>query len=151
MADLISMKGRDGTRGKFCIIEWITTHEPTVCKDFACKLLIDELTVRRLHMKHKDNKEFVRAVFEKWLSRDDDDEDEVSQPCTWESLVQCAEDSGLDGTFIKLLRDNVLRRKCIRNLIVDHYTSALQHVAHASTAPCLRCRPYQEQQDFFTR
>ena len=114
MADLISMKRRDGTRGKFRIIDWITTHEPTVCKDFAYKLLIDELTVRKLQMKHKDNKdseEFVRAVFEKWLSRDDDDEDEMSQPCTWESLVQCAEDSGFDGTFIKLLRDNVPRRK----------------------------------------
>ena len=111
MTDLISMKRRDGARGKFRIIEWITTHEPTVCKDFAYKLLFDELTVRKLQMKHKDSEEFVRAVFEKWLSRDDDDEDEMSQPCTWESLVKCAEDSGLDGMFLKLLRDNVPRRK----------------------------------------
>ena len=111
MADLISLKRRDGTRGKFRIIDWITTHDPTVCKDFAYKLLIDELTVRKLHMKHKDSEEFVRAVFEKWLNRDDDDEDEMSRPCTWESLIQCAEESGLDGTFIKLLRDNVPKRK----------------------------------------
>ena len=111
MADLISMTRRDGTRGKFRIIDWITSHESTVCKDFAYKLLIDELTVRKLQMKHKDSEEFVRAVFEKWLSRDDDDEDEMSQPCTWESLIQCAEDSGLDGTFIKLLGGNVPRRK----------------------------------------
>ena len=110
MADLTSMKRRDGTEGKFRIIDWIASHEPTVCKDFAYKLLIDELTVKKLQMKHKDSEEFVRAVFEKWLSRDGD-EYEMLQPCTWESLVQCAEDSGLDGTFIKLLRDNVLRRK----------------------------------------
>ena len=111
MADLISMKRRDGTRGKFRIIEWITTHEPTVCKDFAYKLLIDELTVRKLQMKHKDSEEFVRTVFEKWLSRDDDDEDEILQPCTWESLIQCAKVSGLDGMFLILLRDNAPRRK----------------------------------------
>ena len=111
MANLISMTRRDGTRGKFRIIDWITSHESTVCKDFAYKLLIDELTVRKLQMKHKDSEEFVRTVFEKWLSRDDDDEDEMSQPCTWDSLIWCAEDSGLDGTFITLLRGNVPRRK----------------------------------------
>ena len=112
MADLISMKRRDGTRGKFHIIDWMP-HMSLLCVKTAYKLLIDELTVKKLHiqMKHKDSEEFVRAVFEKWLSRDDDDEDEMSQPCTWESLIQCAEDSGLDGIFIKLLRENVPRRK----------------------------------------
>ena len=59
MADLISMKRRDGTKGKFCIIDWVTSHEPTVCEDFAYKLRIDELAVRKLQMKHKDSEEFL--------------------------------------------------------------------------------------------
>ena len=65
MADLICMKRRDGTRGKFHIIKWITSHESTVCKDFAFKLLIDELTVRKLLMKYRDSEEFVRTGLEK--------------------------------------------------------------------------------------
>ena len=102
------MRKRDGSRGNLRIIEWITAHKYTQCVDFAHKLLVDKLSVKKLSVKHSDDKdEFVRAVIKRWLDRDDDDEDEESLPCTWEALVVCAQDAGLDGVFVKLLRDNV--------------------------------------------
>ena len=110
MPELISMKKRDGARGKLKIIKWITSHELPQCVDFAHKLLVDPLTVKKLCTNHKDDKEeFVRAVLQEWINRDDDDDDEESLPCTWETLVQCSRDASLDGEFIRLLRDNVLK------------------------------------------
>ena len=88
-------------------MEWIITHRSTQCVYFAYQLLVDNFTVKRLYKKHPDKNEFVRAVLERWLDRDDDDEDAESMPCTWEALVQCAQDAGLDGDFVKLLKDNV--------------------------------------------
>ena len=107
MNELISMKKRDSTKGKLRIIKWITTHEPTQCADFAYKLLVDKLSVKEIRRKHQGEDEFVRAVLERWISRDDDDEYEESLECTWEALVSCCQDAGLDGDFVKLLRDNV--------------------------------------------
>ena len=106
------MEKRDGSRKrKLSIIDKISCHDTSKCDDFARNLLGDRLTVNGLRKKHKGDDEFVRAVFDSWLSRDDDDEDEDSMECSWESLVQCAEDSGLDGVFVKQLRDNVPRRQ----------------------------------------
>ena len=108
MDELISMQKRDGSKGKLRIIDWITSHDFTQCVDFAHKLLVDKLLVKRLRMKYQDNKdEFVRAVLQRWISRDDDDEDEESLECTWEVLVSCCHGAGLDGDFMKLLRNNV--------------------------------------------
>ena len=108
MPELISMKKRDGARGKLKIIGWITAHELTQCVDFAHKLLIDPMTVKKLRTDHKDDKEeFVRAVLREWINRDDDDEDEESLPCTWEALITCSRDANLDGEFVRLLRDNL--------------------------------------------
>ena len=108
MNELISMKKRDGARGKLKIIAWITAHELPQCDDFAHKLLIDPLAVKRLRTNHKDDREeFVRAVLREWINRDDDDEDEESLPCTWEALIQCSRDASLDGEFVSLLRDNI--------------------------------------------
>ena len=108
MNELISMKKRDGTRGKLEIIEWLTAHEFTQCVDFARKLLVNPLKVKKLRTDHKDDKEeFVRAVLQKWINKDDDDEDEESLPCTWEALVTCSRDANLDGEFVMLLRNNI--------------------------------------------
>ena len=109
MNELISMKKRNGTRGKLKNIEWITAHELTQCVDFAHKLLVDPLKVKKLCTNHKDDKEeFFQAVLREWVIRDDDDDDdEESLPCTWEALVQCSRDASLDGEFIRLLRDNI--------------------------------------------
>ena len=110
MKHLISMKRRDVPDKKLRIIKQITAHKFTKCADFGCLLLNGISEFKKLKKKHKDdddNDEFIRAVLEMWLSRDDDEE-EGSLPCTWESLVECAEDADLDGVFVKLLRDNVL-------------------------------------------
>ena len=108
MNELISMQKRDGSKGKLRIIEWITSHERTQCVDFAHKLLVEPLSVKKISKKHEENKEeFVCAVLQKWLDRDDDDESEESLPCTWDALVQCCEEANLDGVFKKLLRDNI--------------------------------------------
>ena len=102
------MQKRDGSKGKLRIIEWITSHKPTQCDDFANMLLVDKLLVKKIRVMHENDKEkFVRAVLERWISRDDDDEDEESLECTWKALVSCCHDAGLDGDFVKLLRDNV--------------------------------------------
>ena len=107
MKELISMKKRDGSKGKLAIIEWITAHELTKCEDFA-HILLPALPVKKLCTKHGNNKEeFVRAVLQKWIERDYEDESEESLPCTWDALVMCSEDAKLDGVFIKLLRDNI--------------------------------------------
>ena len=104
------MKKRHGARGKLKIIECITAHELPQCVDFAHKLLVDPLTVKKLRTDHKDDKDgFVRAVLQKWINRDDDDDDEESLPCTWETLVECSRDASLDGNFVSLLRDNLLK------------------------------------------
>ena len=108
MSELISMQKRDGSKGKLMIIEWITTHKFAQCVDFAHKLLVDALPVKKLSMKHEEKKEeFVRAVLQKWLDRNDDDESEESLPCMWDALVKCCEDANLDGVFVKLLRGNI--------------------------------------------
>ena len=89
-------------------LDWITAHDSSQCDNFGHKLLNDRLAMKKLRKKHKDDDDkFIRAVLEKWLSRDDDDK-KGSLPCTWEALVQCAQEAGLDGEFVKLLRDNVL-------------------------------------------
>ena len=106
MSDLISMKMRDGSEEKLEIIRWITSHTSTKCDDFAHKLLNDKLTVRELRKKLSKDDEFVRAVLDKWVSRDDDSK-KGSLPCTWDTLVQCVDESGLDGDFLKLLKDNI--------------------------------------------
>ena len=110
MNELISMQKRDGSKGKLMIIEWITAHKLTKCVDFAHMLLVDPLPVKKLSTEHEENKEeFVRAVLQKWISRNDDNESEESLPCTWDALVKCCEDANLDGVFVKLLRDNILK------------------------------------------
>ena len=107
MNELVRMKKRDGSKGKLRIIEWITSHNSTQCADFAHILLVDKLVVKQLRMKHEGVDEFVQAVLERWISRDDDDEDEESLECSWETLVRCCQAAGLDGDFVKLLHDNV--------------------------------------------
>ena len=107
MNDLISMKRRDGSDENLEIIEWITSHTSSQCDNFGHKLLNNRLAIRKLRKNLKSDELFVSAVLEKWLSRDDDDK-KGSLPCTWEALVQCAQEAGLDGEFVKLLRDNVL-------------------------------------------
>ena len=92
------MPRRDGSRKKLSIIAGISAHSTSECDGFAHNLLNNRLTVKSLRKEHKlDDKGFVQAVFDSWLGRDDDDEDEDSMECSWESLVQCAEESGLHG------------------------------------------------------
>ena len=107
MVDLISMDMRDGSEGKLKIIEGITSHDKEECADFAYKLLGDKMALKKLRKTHQSENAFVRAVLEKWISRDDDDKSEKSRECTWEALVSCCHDANLEGDFVKLLRENV--------------------------------------------
>ena len=107
MSDLISMKRRDGSEEKLEIIRWITSHTSTKCDDFAHKLLNNKLTVRELRKEYSKDDEFVQAVLNKWVSRDDDSTEISPLPCTWDILVQCVDESDLDGDFLKLLKYNV--------------------------------------------
>ena len=111
MNELISMERRDGSRRQLRIIDWITTHKSIQCTDFAHKLLKYRPTIRKLRKDHTDDDEFIRAVLETWLGRDDDDdnESEDSVPCTWDNLIKCVKGAGLDGELVKLLRDNIPR------------------------------------------
>ena len=107
ITDLINLKRKDGSRKKLQIIEWITAHESAKCDDFAQMLLNDPMTVMKLRKTHSDDDKFVRAALNKWLSRDDDDKNEVSIPCTWEAFVKCVDDAGLNRDLLKELSDNV--------------------------------------------
>ena len=109
MSELIGMQKRDGSKGMLRIIDGITSHDRTKLDDFAYKLLGDKLLVKKLRNKHQGEDAFVRAVLERWISRDDDDEGEESLECTWEAFVSCCKDTGLEGDFVKLLRKNVLK------------------------------------------
>ena len=106
MTDLISMKRCDDD-DDLEIIRWITSHDSHQCSDFAHKLLRDRVTVRELSKKHKnDDEAFVRAVLDKWLSGDGARK-KRSVPCTWEALIQCVEESVLDGELVIAMRDNI--------------------------------------------
>ena len=107
MNDLISMKKRDGARGKLTIIEGLTAHERAKCEDFADKLLVDPMTVMKLRTDHENKGEFVRAVLRRWISRNDSDDDEESRPCTWEALITCSREANLNGKFVSLLQENL--------------------------------------------
>ena len=110
MKELISMKWRDGSGRQLRIIDEITSHKSTQCRDFAHTLLNNRSTVSKLQNKTgADVDEFIRAVLEKWLDRDDDNEYEDSVPCTWENLMKCVHDAGLRGELVKLIRDNIPR------------------------------------------
>ena len=87
-------------------MDWISSHESAQCLNFAHKLLNNRLSVKKLQKEYGKDDEFVRAVLDKWVSRDDDSK-KGSLPCTWDTLVQCVDESGLDGEFLKLLKDNV--------------------------------------------
>ena len=107
MRELISMKKRDGSDEKLRIIGWITSHKPEKCVDFA-HLLLSEQPAKKLCTDHGNNKEeFVRAVLQKWIDRDDDDKSDKSLPCTWGALVKCSENAKFDESFISLLRNYV--------------------------------------------
>ena len=47
---------------------------------------------------------FVREVLRDWLSQNDDTVD-GTVPRTWNDFADCLEKSGLDGVFVKAIRD----------------------------------------------
>ena len=126
MSDLISMKMRDGSEEKLKIMEWISSHKSTQCLSFAHKLLNDRLSVKKLRKKYSEDDEFVQAVLDKWVSRDDDSKKD-SLPCTWDTLVQCVDESGLDGDFLKLLKDNVSTGMYTSVVCVQVYVWYVRH------------------------
>ena len=95
MPDLIANK----------IISRITAHASVDCEDFAELLLKDTTTVNKLRNENTSNDKFVRAVLRNWLSRNDDDPKDPTDPRTWESLAQCMELAGLEGVLVKHVRD----------------------------------------------
>ena len=83
-------------------------------------LLNDQVTVMKLRKTHSHDDEFVRTTFGRWLSRDDDNEEEDSMPCTWEALVKCVDDAGLNRDLLKELSDNVpMGGECIFCLSIE--------------------------------
>ena len=131
MKDLFILKRKDGSREQLQIISWITAHTSTKCEDFAQMLLNDPVTVRKLRKKHDtDEEEFVRATLSQWLNRDDDDEEEESLPCTWEALIKCVDDAGLDRNLVKELRNNVPGGECnLVDYIIPCTCTCLQSVS----------------------
>ena len=127
ITDLINLKRKDGSRKELQIIDWITAHKSAKCDDFAQMLLNDPVTVMKLRKRHSDDDEFVRAAFNKWLSRDDDNEEEDSIPCTWEALIKCVDKAGLNRDLLKELSNNVpMGGEC--NLLEKGTTSLYQHI-----------------------
>lgn len=105
MDELICIKKEDST-GSLRIIDWITSHTSAKCDDFAHKLLKDSVANMKLRKKTGGDDEFVRDVLKNWLSGPNIDPGDKAVPCTWEDLVQCVEEAGLDGELVKAIRDN---------------------------------------------
>ena len=87
------------------IIDFITSYDQCKCNDFAQILLGDYVRVRKHQNDSKGSKDmFVREVLRDWLSRDDDTVDRTV-PRTWNDFAECLEKSGLDGVFVKAIKD----------------------------------------------
>ena len=52
-----------------------------------------------------DPGKFVRAIFEQWLEKNDDDKNDLAPPRTWGSLADCIESADLPGALAKAIRD----------------------------------------------
>ena len=105
MDQLISIKMTDGSGQYLRVIDWITKHPRAKCGAFAHKLLRDPVVVDKLRKMNQDDDDFVPAVLSVWLlSRRDPANQAV--PRTWGDLTVCVEETGLDGTLAKAIRDN---------------------------------------------
>ena len=93
---------RDG-QGELRIIDFICTHSPAQCDDFAHLLLNDMGKVRKLHIENKDPDEFVRAVLRTWINTDGG----PAVPRTWSSLVDVMRNAALYGITVQAIRKNV--------------------------------------------
>ena len=101
------MKTEKMGSGKLGIISVMTASPFFQCVTFAELLLRDTATVMKLREENDDDM-FVHAVLSDWLSRDDDDPNDLAVPRTWEALAQSMEDAGLN----KVLVQNVRNRFC---------------------------------------
>ena len=126
MADLISIKKRDGSGRNLRVIDWITSSSTAQCDDFAHMLLRDSVVVQQHQKETRSNDMFVRAVLSDWLSRADGDPDDEAVPRTWGALAECVEDAGLEGALARAIRDECLQgvlnncvttRTCIRDSV----------------------------------
>ena len=102
--DLIQRKQWNG----FCnrnIAESIALHSPVQCDNFANLLLRDRLLVKDVRRKNpgNDSLSFVQAVLEKWICKSGS-----AVPCTWENLIECMKDAGLDGYMVQLISENTI-------------------------------------------
>ena len=106
MGKLIVVKKKDGK--KLNIISEIVSCGLVPCRDLATLLLDDDCLVKKLKKDSKDDEEFIRAVFDRWLNQDDDDDTNSGVPCTWEELCTCISDvPDLPGNLAKEIRDNL--------------------------------------------
>ena len=74
-------------------------------EDLAEILLHDSTSVRLIKNDNSDPGLFVRAVFQEWLEKDDDDKNDPASPRTWGSLADCIEIADLPGALAKAIRD----------------------------------------------
>ena len=103
MRELICVRKK---AGKLEIISEIAASTYVQCINFA-ELLLRDTAVKKIQRESKgDDDAFIYKIFENWLSRNDDDTDDLAVSRTWEALVQCMEDAGLDGVLVKAVRDH---------------------------------------------
>ena len=74
-------------------------------EDLAEILLHDSTSVRLIKDNNSDPGLFVRAVFQEWLEKNDDDKTDPASPRTWGSLADCIEIADLPGALAKAIRD----------------------------------------------
>ena len=98
------MKTEKMEAGKLGIVSEIAASPSSQCVKFAELLLVDTATVIKLREENDDNM-FVHTVLSDWLSRDDDDPNDLAVPRTWKALAQCMEDAGLDKVLVQDVRD----------------------------------------------
>ena len=73
--------------------------------DLAEFLLNDPTSVKLIKNDISVPGKFVRAIFEQWLEKNDDDKNDLAPPRTWGSLADCIESADLPGALAKAIRD----------------------------------------------
>lgn len=103
--ELRGIKLKDGTFLR--VIKRLSACDFATCEDFAQMLLKDPTSVKYIRSRNRDVDSFVRAVFNNWLSRNDDDRLDPAYPRTWLALAYCLEytDEVELGELVKAIRD----------------------------------------------
>ena len=103
MPQLIGIQDENGQWLR--ISDIIASNTGATCDKFAHVLLNHPVAVQTLKSENKSGKEeYILAVLRSWLYSTTG----PAKPCSWENLLVCMEQAGVDGYSIKQIRDALM-------------------------------------------